>query len=52
MIILKKGNDTKHLSEESKLIEKLLTLGWAIEEKKKKIEQEEVKNGKSSKSSS
>ena len=44
MIILKKGLDTKILSESSKLIEKLIVLGWIKETKEK-----DVKDGKPSK---
>ena len=46
MITLKKGLDTKILSEGSSLIEKLITMGWI------EIIEKEEKNGKSGKSGS
>ena len=46
MITLIKGLDSKILSEDSKLLDILLKQGWEL-----KLEEKEVKNGKSSKSS-
>lgn len=53
MIKLTKGADIKILSEESSLIDKLLSKGWKKEAPEAITpEKKEVKNGKSSKSGS